>query len=242
MSDLRKTTAVVLAGGLGTRLRAAVADRPKVLASVAGRPFLAFLLDQLRDAGVRDAVICLGYLGEQIRERFGEEHRGMHVEYTQEKTPLGTGGALRSTVDMAHSDPVIAMNGDSYCEADLAALFERHMACRAEATLLLTNVPNARRYGRVALDRQNAIVAFEEKGGSDAPGCINAGIYVLSRRFLEAIPSPGASSIERDVFPEWIGRGLFGLPEGKRFLDIGTPASYAAAERFFNSMKDTMHA
>jgi NDP-sugar pyrophosphorylase family protein len=146
---------------------------------------------------------------------------------------LGTGGALRSVLAKLTSDPVLVLNGDSYCETDLPALLDWHRKHRAEATLLLTSVPDTQRYGRVAVDQHDAVVAFEEKGHAGGPGRINAGIYVLGRRFLLTIPATCAPSLEHDVFPTWIGRGLSGCPAGGRFLDIGTPESYAAAEEFF---------
>jgi NDP-sugar pyrophosphorylase family protein len=239
MSDLYETTAVVLAGGLGTRLRAAVADRPKALAQIANRPFLAFLLDQLDAAGVRIAVLCVGYLGGQIQKTFGNEYRGLHLTYSQEQSPLGTGGALRSALSKLTSDPVLVLNGDSYCEADLPALLDWHRKHRAEATLLLTGVPDTQRYGRVTVDAHDAVAAFEEKGNAGGPGQISAGIYAIGRRFLLAMPPTGSPSLEHDVFPAWIGRGLSGCPAGGRFLDIGTPESYAAAEEFFANGQST---
>jgi NDP-sugar pyrophosphorylase family protein len=235
MGDLSTTTAVVLAGGLGTRLHSVVSDCPKGLAQVGGRPFLTFLLDQLDAAGVRRAVLCTGYLGEQVKETFGDKYRGLHLLYSQEHSPLGTGGALRLAVPVLASDPVLVLNGDSYCEADLAALPDWRREHRAKATLLLTHVPDTQRYGRVTIDEQGAVLAFEEKGTVVGPGWINAGIYVLSHRLLLTIPGTGTVSLEREVFPAWIGHGLFGCPGDGRFLDIGTPESYGAAEEFFTS-------
>lgn len=237
MSDLSETTAIVLVGGQGTRLRAVVADRPKVLAPIAERPFLTFLLDQLDTAGVRNAVLCVGYLGKQIKETLGDEYRSLHLTYSKEQSPLGTGGALQLAASKLTSDPVIVLNGDSYCEVDLPALLDWHRERRAEATLLLTGVLDTQRYGRVAIDKHFAVVAFEEKANTSGPGQINAGVYVLTHRFLLAIPPMDSPSLERDVFPAWIGRGLFGCPAGGRFLDIGTPESYAAAEEFFANIK-----
>jgi histidinol-phosphate phosphatase family protein len=233
MGALSETTAVVLAGGLGTRLRQVVGDRPKGLAQIAGRPFLMFLLDQLDAAGVQSAVICTGYLGSQMQETLGRQYGNLRLTYSQEPSPLGTGGAVRLALPLLTSDPVLVLNGDSYCQADLPALADWHRRHRAEATVLLTRVPNVARYGRVTVDEHNAVVAFEEKGAAVGPGAINAGIYLLSRRFMESIPAAGPASLEREVFPAWIGRGLFGCPAGGRFLDIGTPESYAAAEEFF---------
>jgi histidinol-phosphate phosphatase family protein len=238
MADLSTTTAVVLAGGLGTRLRSVVGDRPKGLAQIGGRPFLAFLLDRLDAAGVRDVVLCTGYLGAQVKETFGDRYRRLRLTYSQEQSPLGTGGALRLAAPLLASDPVLALNGDSYCDADLPALLNWHRAHRAEATLLLTHVPDTQRYGRVNVDESGRILEFVEKGRLGGPGWVNAGIYLLGQRLLQNIPATGAVSLEREVFPAWIGRRLCGCSGSGQFLDIGTPESYASAEAFFAAMQE----
>jgi D-glycero-alpha-D-manno-heptose 1-phosphate guanylyltransferase len=110
-----EVTAAVLAGGLGTRLRSVVDDRPKVLAQVHARPFLMFLLDQLAAADFRSVVLCTGYLGEQIQRTFGETYKCLRILYSQEPKPLGTGGALRFALPQITSDPVLVLNGDSFC-------------------------------------------------------------------------------------------------------------------------------
>lgn len=233
MDAMEDITAVVLAGGLGTRLRSAVADRPKVLAEVLGRPFLAYLLDQLIDAGVREAVLCVGYRAEQIRENFGESYRSLRLAYCVETSLLGTGGAIRNAMPFVRSDPILAMNGDSYCEADLPALCAFHREHRAQATMLLRWIDNPARYGSAEVDANGFVRAFREKCDDAPPGWINAGIYILSRSVVESIPAEQATSIERETFPRWIGKGLVGCPCHGKFIDIGTPESYAEAERFF---------
>ncbi|MGH7893962.1 MAG: nucleotidyltransferase family protein [Candidatus Binatia bacterium] len=232
-TDLTRASAVVLAGGRGTRLQTVVADRPKVLADVQGRPFLTYVLDPLSAAGGGTIVLCTGHLGEQVQETLGPAYGTRPLTYAQEPHPLGTGGALRAVLPQLHSDPVLVLNGDSYCPADLGALWAWH-AARGEAsgTLLLTHVDDTRRYGQVAVDADGCIERFVEKGTRGGPGWINAGIYVLSRRLLTAIPAGRAVSLEREVFPAWVGRGLHGLSGPDRFLDIGTPLSYQAAQQF----------
>jgi len=233
MTELAGTTAVILAGGLGTRLRPAVNDRPKVLAPVRGRPFLAYLLDQLAAAGVRRVVLCTGHLGAEIEKAFDDSYGDLRLLYSRETSPLGTGGALRLALPYLDGDPVLVFNGDSFCEADLPALWARHCGTGAEATLLLVRVPHTQSYGWVKLDDNGGVAAFEEKGGRDGAGWINSGIYAMSLRLIQTIPANCAVSLEREVFPKWIGRGLGAcLCEG-RFLDIGTPAAYAAAAEFF---------
>ena len=228
------SSALILAGGLGTRLRSVVEDRPKVLAEVLGRPFLDYLLDQLIEAGVRHAVLCTGHMAEKVRAQYGDAYGPLELAYSVEEEPMGTGGALRLGRSMAHGDPLLVLNGDSFCHADLGALWERHRASGGEGTLLLCEVPDTSRYGRVEVDSSGCLGGFLEKGGRSEKGWINAGVYVLSQRLIEAIPSGRAVSLERDILTEWTARGgLFGHPTEGPFLDIGTPQSYAAAERFF---------
>ena len=233
MQGLSEVTAAILAGGLGTRLRSVIADRPKVLAEVQRRPFLEYLLDQLSVAKVRDVVLCTGYMGEQIRTRLGDSYGPLRLFYSQETSPLGTGGALRFALPMLTSDTVLVMNGDSFCSADLASFWHWHKAQGARASLLLTYEPDTRRYGRVRLESDGRILQFNEKQGERGPGWINGGIYLVRRSLLQAIPEGRAISLERDLFPSWIDQGLYGYCDGDRFLDIGIPEAYAAADQFF---------
>lgn len=233
MSQLSQTTAAVFAGGLGTRLRSAVADRPKVLAEVEGRPFLAYLLDQLVAAGTRKVVLCTGYMAEQVAETFGDAYRSLELAYSREESPLGTGGALRLAADHFESDPVLVLNGDSYCTADLTAFRAWHADRGARDSMVLCQVPDVSRYGQVVVDEAGAVTSFREKGGDTGPGWINAGVYLFSRELVQSIPSDTAVSLEKEVMPARIGNGLYGQQTASRLLDIGTPASYAAAARFF---------
>ncbi len=125
-ATLHDVTAAILAGGLGTRLRSAVPDRPKVLAPVAGRPFLAHLLDRLVRASVRDVVLLAGHAADQVYAAFGDHHAGMRLTYSAEPAPLGTAGAVRHALPLLRSENILLMNGDSYYDADLAAFRRSH--------------------------------------------------------------------------------------------------------------------
>jgi D-glycero-alpha-D-manno-heptose 1-phosphate guanylyltransferase len=164
--------AVLLVGGRGTRLRSVIADRPKVLAAASGKPFLSYLLDQLADAGVTRVILCVGYRGAEIQAAFGEGYAGMRLEYSQETTPLGTGGAIRLAWPLIASERFIAMNGDSFCEVSLGDLWVSHHARRAKATLVLTPKADTARYGRVSLCSDGLIRGFEEKGGTPGGGWV----------------------------------------------------------------------
>jgi D-glycero-alpha-D-manno-heptose 1-phosphate guanylyltransferase len=227
------TTAIVLAGGVGSRLRPVVSDRPKALAPIRGRPFLAYLLDVLEAAGISQVVLCTGYMAAQVEEAFGPAFGKMRLAYSRETKPLGTGGALRAAVTHVTAESVLVMNGDSFCAFDLPGMAAEHRAREAEATILLTEVPDTRRFGRVRIGDGGRLLAFEEKGAQCGPGWINAGVYLLQRPLLETIPPDRPVSLEGEVFPAWIDRGFYGCTVAGRFLDIGTPESFAEAEAFF---------
>ena len=233
-SDLASVTAAILAGGLGTRLRSVVADRPKVLAEIRGRPFLAYLLDQLAAAGVRTVVLCTGYLDEQVQATFGDAYGNLRLVYSQESSPLGTAGALRLALPLLESDPVMVLNGDSYCDTGLNEFVAWHLNGDRVGSLLLTWVEDTSRYGTVAVGEDGKVLGFHEKQGVPQPGWINAGVYLLSRELLNSIPADQEVSIEREVFPAWVGRGLRAYQVRAPFVDIGTPESYAEAQRFFH--------
>lgn len=236
MEDLTNITVAVLAGGLGTRLRSVLSDRPKVLAEILGQPFLKYLLDQLNSTGFRNVVICTGYLGEKIQAQFGNTYLGLNLVYSKESKPLGTAGAVRLALPLLKSDTFMVMNGDSFCDANLRKFWRFRSSKSANATLLLTKVPDTSRFGRVNIDRTGRIVSFEEKGKNGA-GWINGGIYLISRSHLSEIPQKGVVSFEKDLFPKWINQGFWGYQSQARFIDIGTPKSYNLAEQFFKDKK-----
>ncbi len=233
MSDLKSCTAVILAGGLGMRLKSVVADRPKVLAEVNGRPFLTYLFDQLIRVGISRVVLCTGYLGEMIQEQFGECYQSLNIIYSRESVKLGTGGSVRLAYPHLASDPVLVMNGDSYCRVDLEAAYNWHQTHRDKATMVLTQVEDVQRFGQVRFDQNGLVMRFDEKGANSGPGWINAGIYLLSPALIQSIPPDQKVSLERDVFPTWVGKVLLGYQSQGEFLDIGTPDSYVKAAVFF---------
>jgi NDP-sugar pyrophosphorylase family protein len=233
MKELSNITAVILAGGFGTRLRSVVGDNPKVLASVCGRPFIEYLLDQLVLEGVQSVVLCTGYLGDQVQNQLGATYRNLWLHYSHEQHPLGTGGALRLALSMIESDPVLVLNGDSYCDVRFNELISWHYEHCSAATILLAEENDTRRYGRVQFNAEGHILQFVEKMDAQGPGWVNAGIYLLGHKIIESIEPGRAVSIEREVFPSWIGRGLHGLRSKGRLWDIGVPDAYAKANAEF---------
>jgi NDP-sugar pyrophosphorylase family protein len=226
--------AAILSGGLGTRLRPVLADRPKAMAEVAGAPFIEHQLRQLRDAGVEEVVLCTGHLAESLEGAVGDGSRfGLRVRSSREPGPLGTAGALAWAVELLDGEPSFVLNGDSYVKTALAAVAEAHEATGAPATMLLAVVPEVARFGAVDMDREGRILAFREKGGQGS-GAINAGVYVLDAGVLRAIPRGRPCSLEREIFPTLLGR-MRGFLVDAPFIDIGTPESLALAQSFFGA-------
>lgn len=226
-------TVIVLAGGLGTRLRPVVENQPKVLAEVGGHPFLQYLLNQLAEWQIQEVVLCTGHLGEQIEARFGTDYRGLRLRYSREPSPLGTAGAVRLALPLIQSEVALILNGDSYCAADLDAFWRWHYSTKSAATLLLVDNSDTQRFGSVQVASDGHIIRFDEKKSDAKPGLINAGVYLIDRDLLRSIPTARPVSLEREIFPAWIGGDFYGYPAAGPFLDIGTPESYAAAEAFF---------
>ena len=226
-------TAAILVGGLGTRLQTILPGTQKVIAPVAGRPFLYRLLDQLADAGLRRIILCTGYKAAEVATTVGHSYRNLSIAYSTETHPLGTAGALRNALPLLDTDPILALNGDSFCAVDLAAFQAAHTTRQATGSLVVREVADTTQSGRVDFDENAAITSFIEKGISTGSGWINAGIYLLNRTILESIPTGRAVSIERETFPFWVGRGLCTFSTTGKFLDIGTPPAYGAAQQLF---------
>lgn len=233
MGEVDSLTGVILAGGLGTRLRASLANRPKVLAEVQGRPFLTYILDQLAQAGILRVVLCTGYLGERVQERIGNNYKSLSIVYSQEDQPLGTGGALKLALGYCQTDPILALNGDSFFDVDLSSYLNWFFTTDRDAALLLAQVDDVRRFGKVVVGEDGLILGFEEKGANQGAGLINAGIYILKKKVLAAIPPGRPCSLEQEVFPRLVGGSFYGCCCQGRFIDIGTPESYRAAAEFF---------
>lgn len=241
--------ALILAGGLGTRLRSVVADRPKSMAAVDDRPFLAYQIACLKRWGVDHVVLCVGYLHEHVSAHFGDGAAlGVRIDYSVEDHPLGTGGAVKWAERFVRG-PFLVLNGDTYFDIDLRAMARAHRrraapgGSNAQAnhpaegagagplgTVAVVEVADARAYGSVALRADGRIEAFREKSAAPEPGFINAGIYWLEKDVMNYIPSGRAVSLERDVFPDLVAdrRGMYAFPATGFFVDIGTPDGYAA--------------
>ncbi len=231
--------ALILAGGEGTRLRPLTSTIPKPVVPLAGRPFIAYMLEWLRGHGVEEVILACGFMADDVRAVLGDGAQfGLTLKYVEEPRPLGTGGALKFAEDLLEQR-FLMLNGDVLTDIDLSAQLRQHGETGARATLALVEVPDPSAYGLVLLANDRSVTAFLEKPGQESVSpagttmgasgrnLINAGVYVLERDVLEALaPAGTASSIERDVFPQLVGQGLFGHAATGYWLDIGTPERY----------------
>ncbi|MDQ3199757.1 MAG: nucleotidyltransferase family protein [Verrucomicrobiota bacterium] len=230
ITGVSKLRAFVLCGGLGTRLRSVLSDRPKSMAPVGGVPFLEVLLENLKAQGMEEVILGTGYMAEQIEDYFGDGHElGLTLRYSREKEPLGTGGALKLAGKLL-SDPVVVLNGDSYVEWDCATALRLFRQKEARLVMILQPVPDVGRYGSVTIDAEGRVIDFVEKGARTGSGLINAGIYLLCKEIVDQLPDGEAVSLERDVFPGLLARGVYGLVADGLFIDIGIPADLKRAQ------------
>jgi NDP-sugar pyrophosphorylase family protein len=225
--------AAILAGGLGKRLRPVVNDRNKVAADVDGRPFIMKLLEQLHAADVHDVVICCGYKADDLMARVGPRYKSIDLQYSREQTQLGTAGALRLALPFFSAHDVVVMNGDSYCDVNVGTLCRHHHATHAVATLTAVPMADVARYGTIVLDSSDRVTAFMEKKAGVGSGYINGGVYVIDRAMIATIPEAVAVSLEAEMFPRWIAKGIHAMRHNGTFIDIGTPDSLALARSLF---------
>ena len=226
----RRLRAFVLCGGLGTRLRAVLSDRPKSMALVAGVPFLQLLLEELKGEGIEEVILGTGYMADQIESFFGKgENLGLCLRYSRESEPLGTGGAVKLAEPWL-SDPVVVLNGDSYAEWSLAGILDLFTRNGAKAVIVLQAVSDVTRYGSVTVDGGGRVIEFIEKGSRTGAGLINAGVYLLRREIVAGFPANETISLEKDVFPRLLGGKVYGFVSEGLFIDIGVPADLLRAQ------------
>jgi len=222
--------AIVLAGGLGTRLSGITSNIPKPMAKVGARPFLEYLLDYLVEQGAEQAVLAVSYKWEVIREHFGHTYRGISLKYSVEDEPLGTGGAIRQALETIPDDEIIVLNGDTLFHVDLEALAATHHRGKVLLTIALKQVTDCGRFGRVTVTGDGVITEFLEKSTNE-PGWINGGIYMLNRRLLDNFPMPVKFSFEQDLLePNIVRIRPVAFQSNAYFIDMGVPEDYERAQ------------
>ncbi|MBS1513229.1 MAG: nucleotidyltransferase family protein [Bacteroidetes bacterium] len=223
--------AIILAGGLGTRLRSVVADLPKCMAPVNGVPFLAFIIKALQQQGVIRFIFSLGYKNENIIDYMETHYPALDKVYVIEKEQLGTGGAIKESCKAAQQPSVIVVNGDTLFDVNLQELYDIHTKQKAACTLALKPMEHFSRYGVVETNNQAHVTAFREKQYRDK-GMINGGVYALDvQRFLRD-PLPDIFSFEKEYLEKNTGSNkLYGIAFDAYFIDIGIPEDYERAQK-----------
>lgn len=233
--------AVILAGGFGTRLSHVLGNIPKPMAPVCGKPFLAYLTDRLAEAGVTHVVLATGHMHEQIESFFRDGYnptgkRPLKVTFSNESTPLFTGGAILKAAQHIQSEDFLVLNGDTLFDIDLQAFCNFHRTRHAKLSVALRDVPDTARYGAVECS-DGRITAFREKEQSTGAGCINGGIYAVNRAWLMSQTLPQKFSFEKELMQPLAGaEGFCGLRFNDYFIDIGVPEDYFRAQREFDAL------
>ena len=222
--------AIVLAGGLGTRLKTVVSDVPKPMAPVAGKPFLTYLLNWLYQNGTDHVILSVGYKWKSIYNYLGYEYRSMKLTYSKEESPLGTGGAIALAMENLKEDEVFIVNGDTLFLIELKNLINFHHTQKNDISIALKPMKNFDRYGTVELDNMNYIKIFKEKQATDN-GLINGGIYLLNRSIIKLLPSKEVFSFEKDFVEKIVNKiSIGGFISDKYFIDVGIPEDYNRAQ------------
>ncbi|MBF0175378.1 MAG: NTP transferase domain-containing protein [Magnetococcales bacterium] len=235
---MQPVTVAVLAGGLGTRVRGVLGQTPKLLAPLADRPFLEYLLEWLMFFGARRVVLCLGHRAGAIQEYLANHPGppGLEMWPVIEPEPLGTAGALRHAMPHLRDRRVLLVNGDTFVGANLCRFHATHVAAKTEATLLCTQVPDVSRYGSVSIDADNRLQHFLEKDPSrQGTGSIYAGLILMEPAMLRRIAAHAGSSLEKDILHAMAPGSLAAMVDTYPFIDFGTPDSYAFAQTFFKN-------
>ncbi|MCH9642567.1 MAG: NDP-sugar synthase [Actinomycetia bacterium] len=229
MVNPAEVDAVVLVGGMGTRLRPLTLSAPKPMLPTAGLPFLTHLLSRIAAAGIEHVVLGTSFKAEVFESEFGDGSKlGLQIDYVVEEEPLGTGGGIANVASRLRNDTAIVFNGDVLSGCDLGALLESHSSNAADVTLHLVRVGDPRAFGCVPTDSDGRVTAFLEKTQDPPTDQINAGCYVFKRSVIDEIPKGRALSVEREVFPGLLtdGRRVFGYVDATYWRDMGTPEDF----------------
>lgn len=220
---------IILAGGLGTRLKSKLNDTPKSMAPIGQRPFLSVLLDYVAAQHIKKVVLALGHLNQPIVSYFGNKYRNLTIAYAIETEPLGTGGAIANAMTLTSGDNVFVMNGDTYFPVNLKKMNAHHSYHKADITIALRKLKTFDRYGSVAIDENGRIQSFAEKGYHDK-GLVNGGLYLINTSLLDK-DLPAAFSFEKDILEKQVDQNrIFGFISDAYFIDIGIPEDLKRAQ------------
>ncbi|OGR53753.1 MAG: hypothetical protein A2X39_04980 [Elusimicrobia bacterium GWC2_56_31] len=221
--------AVILCGGKGTRLQSVVSDRPKPMAALNDKPFLQLLIEYAAGFGFKRFILAAGYMGDVIEKHFSGAVPGLDVVVSRETEPLDTAGAVKNAAALIRTPQFLVMNGDSICRIDLRSFVEFHFSRGGRASVAVARAADAGSFGSITRDSGGRILSFREKAAAGA-GYVNAGIYILDKTALDAVPPGVRYSLERDLLPALISGGeVYGYETESRLFDIGTPEGYREA-------------
>jgi NDP-sugar pyrophosphorylase family protein len=232
-NKLKEVDVIILCGGVGSRLRRAVDDRPKPMAQINQQPFLDILIYYFCGFGLKRFVLCTGYMSEIIQDYYSHEKSSLEFVVSDERTPLGTAGSIKNAEKFIQSESFLVANGDSFCSVDLAEFYDFHLSRQALMSAVVVESEETTDGGLVTLNGSKRIVAFEEKKSKDQVGYINAGIYLFQKNMLYYIPENTKYSLEYDLFPRLANQGSFAFVTGGELIDIGTPERYERAKDYF---------
>ncbi|SEW38791.1 D-glycero-alpha-D-manno-heptose 1-phosphate guanylyltransferase [Chitinophaga sp. YR573] len=221
------TECIVLAGGLGTRLRSVVADKPKCMAPVGKHPFLYYLLKYLQEQGITHVILSLGYKSEQVIDWCQEANLDIEISFVIEEEPLGTGGGILLAMSKVKGNEFFITNGDTFFGVPLNEFYNFHQQKQSALSLALKPMYQFERYGSVELDENDRITAFLEKQFREE-GLINGGIYLTSKQYLQSLGFPQQFSFEKEVLEK--SKALYGFISDTYFIDIGVPDDYARVQ------------
>ncbi|WP_317898521.1 nucleotidyltransferase family protein [Aurantibacillus circumpalustris] len=232
-------TAIILAGGFGTRLQSVVSDLPKPMAPINQHPFLNYQLNYLKHYGIKNIILSVGYLSDKIKEYYKSEYNGLQIKYVVEEIALGTGGGIRLGMESCKDDYALVLNGDSLFDVDIHEFFRLHVNELSQFSIALRKVENASRYGAIETDKNDRIISFKEKVNVESKGLINGGVYILNKEvYLKTNPSNTNFSIEKDFFEKQLNKlKIKGFEFNGYFIDIGVPEDYKKAQDDFKEFK-----
>lgn len=234
---------MLLAGGLGTRLRKIISDKPKPMVDVLGRPFLEYQLRYLKHLGFTDLILSVGYMAKYIMDYFGNGRcLGLNLTYLVEESPLGTGGAIRQAKNLI-DDTVMVLNGDTYYSLDFRSCLDTHKRLGGLISIIACLKEDATDYGRIVVDENGRITAFDEKPSAKGTFPVSAGAYFIEPEALDLFVGKPPLSLERDIFPFLIDRGLDlrAIMVAQEFFDIGTPERYQNFCRYVETHRDAFN-
>lgn len=226
--------AIVLAGGLGTRIRSVIGDIPKPMADINGKPFLEYILIYLLKNGIKKVILSVGYRHELIINYFGNHFKNIEIFYCIEEKPLGTGGAIKKSLNYVNSKDVLMINGDTFFPIVLSDFYKHHKESNADISIALKEIKESDRYGSVKIDANNKIIGFQEKELKVNRALINGGVYLINKDIFCNLTLPNEFSFERDFLEKYFNiYQFYGFVYNAYFIDIGIPQDYDRAKKEF---------